>query len=249
MPNLRQAPKLYHNKQDYKDKVFYNLPQELMDCVFTQLDGRSGNQIKLMCVLLGTLGDGSFGVSEAWICDRTGMVQQTYSTARRSLVKRGWIYVEDSKIYVLPEIIKNGFKYPEGSTDEQKKKIREDTISHCVNNLKKKYNIQTKTQCDIVSKGQCDIVPQTQCDIVYNKITINKEINNNAGLFASNEAHNPVPEDIHIDGELDQKTVDRILDKQYIAPDIILTTTGRYFKIKNKEVSSNGDNSETKTIC
>ena len=114
MPNYRQAPKLYHNKDEYKDKNFYNLPQGLMDCVFTQLDGRSGNQIKLMCVLLGTLGDGSFGVSEAWICDRTGMVQQTYSTARRALVERGWIYVEDSKIYVLPEIVKKWFQISRG---------------------------------------------------------------------------------------------------------------------------------------
>lgn len=244
MPNLRQAPKLYHNKQDYKDKVFYNLPQDLMDCIFTQLDGRSGNQIKLMCVLLGTLGDGSFGVSEAWICDRTGMVQQTYSTARRALVERGWIYVEDGKMYVLPEIVKNGFKYPEGSTEAQKKQIREDTISHCVNDLKKKYNIQTKAQCDIVPQTQCDIVPQTQCDIVYNKITINKEINNN-------EFSAPVGAETsyEISGELDQETVDKIIDKTYVEPHIILTTTGKYFKIKNKEVSSNGTNSETETIC
>lgn len=239
MPNLRQAPKLYHNKQDYKDKVFYNLPQDLMDCVFTQLDGRSGNQIKLMCVLLGTLGDGSFGISEAWICDRTGMVQQTYSTARRALVERGWIYVEDSKLYVLPEIIKNGFKYPDGSTDAQKKKIREDTISHCVNSLKKKYNIQEQTQCDIVSKGQYDIVSQTQCDIVYNKITINKEINNKDGLFASNEAHNPSNEQPPIEGEIDRETADNVIDKTWVAPDIILTTTGKYFKIKGGSPDGN----------
>jgi len=74
MPNFKQAPKLLHNKNKYESNNYYNLPQELMDSVFTQLDGKCGNQIKLIIVLLGTLGNGTFGVSEKWICDRTGMV-------------------------------------------------------------------------------------------------------------------------------------------------------------------------------
>jgi len=75
MPNYKQAPKLYHNKTNFNSDNYYNLPQELMDCIFTQIDGKSGNQIKLIIVLLGTLGNGTFGVSEKWICERTGMVQ------------------------------------------------------------------------------------------------------------------------------------------------------------------------------
>jgi hypothetical protein len=74
MPNYKQAPKLYHNKTSFNSDNYYNLPQELMDCVFNQIDGKCGNQIKLIIVLLGTLGNGTFGVSEKWICERTGMV-------------------------------------------------------------------------------------------------------------------------------------------------------------------------------
>jgi len=114
MPNYKQAPKLYHNKTDYKSNNFYQLPQDLMDSIFQQLDGKCGNQIKLMTVLLGTLGDGSFGVSEKWVCERTGMIQQTYNTARKALVKRGWIYLENGYIFVLPEVIRT----MNGATEE-----------------------------------------------------------------------------------------------------------------------------------
>ena len=227
MPNYRQAPKLYHNKQDFKDKVYYNLPQDLMDCVFTQLDGRSGNQIKLMCVLLGTLGDGSFGVSEAWVCERTGMVQQTYNTARRALIDRGWIYLESGKLFVLPEIIKNGFQYPNGATEQEKEAIKIDTISNCVNNLKKQYKIQT--QCEIVAKAQYDNVSQTQCEIVYNKIiNRNKDKNKETELSSPNGADNS----FQIDGVIDQETANNIVNKTYITPSLILTSTGKYLQIK-----------------
>lgn len=90
MSIFRQAPKLYHlGHKDKKD--FYLLPKNLMDSVFNQLSGKQGNQIKLMSVLLGTAGDGSFAVSEKWICDRTGMDQSNYSRARKALIDRGWL--------------------------------------------------------------------------------------------------------------------------------------------------------------
>ena len=234
MPNYKQAPKLYHNKTHFSCKNYYNLPQDLMDCVFKQLDGKCGNQIKLMTVLLGTLGNGSFGVSEAWICERTGMVQQTYSTARKALIERGWIYIEDGNMFVLPSIIKYGFHYPEGATEEERKNIRIGTISHCVNDIKKQYQIAVKTQGDIVPKGQYDIVPKTQYDIVYNKIITNKETNNNGvGISSPNGADSPTLDDnFQVDGEITQKEADRICEKTMISPNLLLTTTGKYFRIR-----------------
>ena len=113
MANYRQAPKLFHNKDKYKSTNFYQLPQGIMDKVFTQLDGKCGNQIKLMCVLLGTIGDGSFGISEAWVQERTGMIQQTYNKSRQALVEKGWLYVDDGKIFILIDNIMN-----EGTTSE-----------------------------------------------------------------------------------------------------------------------------------
>lgn len=235
MPNYKQAPKLYHNKTSFNDKNYYALPQKLMDCVFAQLDGKCGNQIKLMITLLGTLGDGSFGVSEAWICERTGMVQQTYSTARKALIDRGWIYLEDGKLYVLPKIIRYGFAYPEGATQEEKEAIKIATISNCVKELNTQFNIGGTTQCDIVPKTQYDIVPKTQCDIVYNKIiTNNSNINNNSvGTSSPSGADGPTPSrSLKIEGEITQAMADTIIDKQLIAGDLILTSTGKYYRIR-----------------
>lgn len=99
MQNFRQAPKLYHSQEKEK-KNTYMLPQKLMDSVFNQLDGKHGNQIKLMTVLLGTAGNGSFAVSEKWICDRTGMDQSNYNRARKALIEKGWLKLEDGHIYV-----------------------------------------------------------------------------------------------------------------------------------------------------
>ena len=234
MPNYKQAPKLYHNKSSFNCKNYYNLPQELMDYVFKQLDGKCGNQIKLMTVLLGTLGDGTFGVSEAWICDRTGMIQQTYSNARKALVERGWIYVEDSKIYVLPTIIRYGFHYPEGATKEEREAIKIATISKCVNDLKIQFNIEPKGQYDIVKQGQSEIVPKGQYDIVYNKININKEEQSNKSLgLSSLRADNPKPlENFQIEGEISQEDANRIVEKTMITPTLLLTSTGRYYRIR-----------------
>lgn len=235
MPNYKQAPKLYHNKSSFNSKNYYNLPQELMDCIFQQLDGKCGNQIKLMTVLLGTLGDGSFGVSEKWICDRTGMVQQTYSTARKALVERGWIYVEDGKLYVLPTIIRYGIHYPDGATEEERKAIKIATISKCVNDIKKQFGIEPKAQCEIVEQGQFEIVPKAQYEIVDNKIRINKEdINNNSlGISSPVGAESPKPsENFKVEGEITQAEADRILDKSMITPTLLLTSTGKYFRIR-----------------
>ena len=234
MPNYKQAPKLYHNKSSFNSKNYYNLPQELMDCIFQQLDGKCGNQIKLMTVLLGTLGDGSFGVSEKWICDRTGMVQQTYSTARKALVERGWIYVEDGKLYVLPTIIRYGIHYPDGATEEERKAIKIATISKCVNDIKKQFGIEPKTQCEIVKQKQYEIVPKAQYEIVDNKIN-NKIIEtNNQGIgLSSLRADNPIrDENLEIAGEISQQKADLICDKTMITPTLLLTTTGKYFRIR-----------------
>ena len=112
MSNFRKAPRLYHNgKKENKD--FYLLPKKLMDPIFNQLNGKQGNQIKLMSVLLGTAGDGSFAVSEKWICDRTGMDQSNYSRARTALIDRGWLKLEDGNLYV-------DFSAIYGPTDDSK---------------------------------------------------------------------------------------------------------------------------------
>lgn len=237
MPNYKQAPKLYHNKTNFNSDNYYNLPQELMDCIFNQIDGKCGNQIKLIIVLLGTLGNGTFGVSEKWICERTGMVQQTYSTARKALVERGWVYVEDGKLYVLPAIIRYGFHYPEGATDKEKAEIKEKTISNCVYDIKKQFDLIPKTQSEIVKQGQFEIVPKTQSEIVYNiinNINNNNISNNSLGISSPVGAESPKPSDsLKIEGEISRAQADLLVEPEWITPNLLLTTSGKYFSVKD----------------
>ena len=170
MSNLKQAPKLYHTGKKH-DTIFYQLPQDLMDIIFTKIDGKSGNQIKLMCVLLGTQGNGSFGVSEKWICDRTGMTQQTYNKARKALIEKGWLKLEDGKLFVLISDI-----YAQGTSsncalENENKKI----ISDCGQGTSSEF----KAQSENVSKAHYEDVPKAHYEDVYNIKGINNKIEKN----------------------------------------------------------------------
>ena len=170
MSNLKQAPKLYHTGKKH-DTIFYQLPQDLMDIIFTKIDGKSGNQIKLMCVLLGTQGNGSFGVSEKWICDRTGMTQQTYNKARKALIEKGWLKLEDGKLFVLISDI-----YAQGTSsncvlENKNKKI----ISDCGQGTSSEF----KAQSENVSKAHYEDVPKAHYEDVYNIKGINNKIEKN----------------------------------------------------------------------
>lgn len=94
MANYRKAPKLYHigskNIKDKKEPTFV-IPQRIIQKIFSGIDGNKGNQIKLIMTLLGTIGDGSFAVTEAWITEVCGFSQPAYINARKALVNLGWV--------------------------------------------------------------------------------------------------------------------------------------------------------------
>ena len=64
------------------------IPQRLADIIFNIL-GDSSAQLRIMLVLCGTKED--FFISGKWMTKRTGLSQQSYSTALKKLVKRGWV--------------------------------------------------------------------------------------------------------------------------------------------------------------
>ena len=180
--NFKQAPKLYHSGKK-KQGIFYQLPQDLIDIVFNTLDGKNGNQIKLMCVLLGTQGNGSFGVSEKWICERTGMVQQTYNKARKALIDKGWLKLEEGKLFVLVSAI-----YAEGTTSNcvkaQSEIVSRDNMKLCQDTTSKCADTISKSQGTISElKAQSEIVSPAQSENVYNI----KGINNNNKKEIDNE--------------------------------------------------------------
>lgn len=109
MDNYRKAPKLYHdsNKAELGLGNYYSIPQRLVDVIFSKLDGKKGNQIKLIITLLGTIGNGSFGVSEKWVTDSCGFSQPRYIDARKALIKLNWVELKNGAIIVR---IKNMLK-------------------------------------------------------------------------------------------------------------------------------------------
>ena len=155
MSDFRQAPKLYHSGQKDK-KDFYLLPKNLMDPIFNQLNGKQGNQIKLMAVLLGTAGDGRFAVSEKWICDRTGMDQSNYNRARKALIDRGWLRLENGGRYVDFHAICSSADYA-GAMSSEKGTCDESMEKACVDNM---YNKELKNKNNII-KSYSESFPET----------------------------------------------------------------------------------------
>lgn len=195
MSDLRQAPKLYHSgKKDKKD--FYLLPKNLMDSIFNQLSGKQGNQIKLMCVLLGTLGDGSFRVSEKWICDRTGMEQSAYVRARAELIEKGWLSREGGNLYVQIENIKNSEVASEHVSDmaspmenviDHMAEAYDDSM-HNIEKINKKTNKRIDADCAVLPQGEgknekakipegiVDMCRDVYIDLKPNSVTILEKI-------------------------------------------------------------------------
>lgn len=112
MANYKKAPKLIHKGSKNTDcKSIVMIPSDLLEVVFNTLTGRQGNVIKLIIFLIGTAGDGSFGISEKWICDKTGMLKSCYIEARKTLKTLGWVEVKNGKIYLDFNAVRGKKKY------------------------------------------------------------------------------------------------------------------------------------------
>lgn len=94
---MKQAPKLKFNKKKSGGNC-YLLPQKDIDKVFSLIDGKNGNAIKLMIVLLGT--KEGFAPSTKWICDRTGMKKTAYYRARDYLVEQNLLKIINGELII-----------------------------------------------------------------------------------------------------------------------------------------------------
>ena len=93
MANFKQAPELKFTGQKPEGQ-YYAIPQSLADIIFNKL-GNSSAQLRIMMVLIGT--KEGFKISEKWILDRTGLLHASYITARKELVKRGWLTHDEAE--------------------------------------------------------------------------------------------------------------------------------------------------------
>ena len=166
MTNFRKAPKLYHDidKSKLDNGMFISVPQKILRVLFTNLDGKCGNQIKLIMMLVGTIGNGKFAISEKWIMDMCGFSQPCYIRARQELVKKGWVEVSNGKIIVKMSKILACY-----DSMEELKETCDDDNNPCCDTAEACYDI--KNEC-------CDNIHNTKVNNNNNKETINDVVLN-----------------------------------------------------------------------
>lgn len=107
----RPAPQLFHDKQDpQKGMQFVVYPQELIKAINHLC---TYNEQKVLLILLGCKGDGSFRPSTEYVLDMTGITKPNhYFTIRKNLEDKGYIITEENRIHVettkILEDYKNG---------------------------------------------------------------------------------------------------------------------------------------------
>lgn len=112
MANYNQAPKLVHKgDKNSSCKNIIMIPNDLLQIIFNKLSGKQGNVIKLIIYLIGTIGDGSFSISEKHVCEATGMLKTAYIEARKTLKDLNWIELKNDKIYLNFDIIRGKKPY------------------------------------------------------------------------------------------------------------------------------------------
>lgn len=128
MENYRKAPKLYHEGSKPKG-IFYQLPHSLMNAVFQKFDGKNGNAIKLLVVMIGSAGDGSFALSEKMIEKRTGISKQSYHRTMDNLVESGYVIRENGKVILnLPLLMEDEHDDDQESHRQTEKSTHDDEI-------------------------------------------------------------------------------------------------------------------------
>lgn len=112
MENYSKAPKLVHKgDKNGSCKNITIIPNDLLEIIFNKLSGKQGNVIKLIIYLIGTVGDGSFSITEKHVCNATGMLKSAYIEARKTLKDLNWIELRSGKIYLNFDIIRGKKPY------------------------------------------------------------------------------------------------------------------------------------------
>jgi hypothetical protein len=102
MSEYHQAPAVYHCGTKIlpgRDNT-YALSSSLLKTIFNQLNGKCGNQLKLITLLMGVPGSGQYRLSQKEIMTMTCMDESGYKRARKALIDLGWITHRDGMIQV-----------------------------------------------------------------------------------------------------------------------------------------------------
>ncbi len=196
MTNNKKPPTLIH-KGNKGDGIFYKLPQNVIDIIFNKLDGKNGNAIKLMIVLLGTCGDGSFSISEKFIYKHTGMAKQNYHRTLKNLIDLGFVTVENKTITINIENILNihhddsqsNHQNNNSNHDDDSKGNHDDdyNIKEYKNNIK--YNIKEN---ELIDGGEIDsrlsriFLTKEQIEDLHSGLIFIEDILNNTNTMINN---------------------------------------------------------------
>lgn len=116
--NQKSPPQIFHDKEE-KPKAFSVYPNELLAAINNLL---SGNEAKVLLVLLGCKGDGSFSPSTAYMQKMTGISQpNNYYKTRKNLEKKGYITTDEKgNIYIDTQKIIANAKTKENENQDAK---------------------------------------------------------------------------------------------------------------------------------
>lgn len=115
---MYKSPQIFHDKED-KPKSFVMYPSELLAAINNLL---SGNEAKVLLVLLGCKGDGSFSPSAEYMQKMTGITQpNNYYKTRKQLEKKGYITTDEKgNIYIDTQKIISKAKLGESKMNQEK---------------------------------------------------------------------------------------------------------------------------------
>lgn len=131
MNKPKVTPRLYHEASKFRG-YYYELPHYLMDAVFAVIGFRNGAALRLLIVLLGSNGDGTFCLSNEWIRERTGLSKEQYYRTRRWLMGAGFMKKSGTKYIVdVDAILKaanRNVEQPVGESEENSGELISETM-------------------------------------------------------------------------------------------------------------------------
>lgn len=210
MANYRQAPRLIHNGNKFSsNKNMLIIPQDIALSMCNVLSGKSGNVTQLLLFFIGTMGDGSFRISEKWILKMTGMYKTSYINARKELAKMGWVTLEKGKIILnFDKIREDGNKYIQNLDGENNDDCEE--LGSCDNTSNEILGSSDNTSNEIeVTSQKIEYTSDT------NRVHINNKLSTN-DLSYNKDIYNNKEYNIYYDNTNNEIKISRIEDLAYI---------------------------------
>ena len=174
--NLEQAPRIKNNgekKLKNSKNGFAMRPHDLETILFNLIDTRNVVQLKVMLFVTGNA-EGYSLVQEVTL-QRLGISKDSYYKARKALVKRGWLSIEENKdkTYIIvnyDKIYSDGKEFLEKEGNSQNTSVNESNCENTTLINKKESNCENTsdegTFQNTTDEGNCEntSVNESNCE-------------------------------------------------------------------------------------